>query len=121
MFHDICRLLEKGLSYNDIIDTLDLGNNDYIKSLLIRIRTGKQWKSISQHYKIDTSSKLRRHDDDEIHAICRNFDNGIFSPKKIKDNIGSNQDYQSFKKLVWFIKNRKCYKNISDNYNWWKR
>lgn len=121
LVHAICKLFEENKSYKEVKDILGLPDNKYITSLLIRIRTGKQWKSISRFYKFEKKPCLRRHTDEDINKICEALDSGITSPTKIQEVTGIEEDYSSFKKLVWFIRNRKCYKDISDNYNWWKQ
>ena len=118
--HNICKLFEVDASYEDVIKTLELPHNPYTKSLLIRIRTGKQWKSISSQYNFPKGSRLRRHSDTDVRNVCRLLDEGISSARDIKDILGSDEDYTSFRKFVHFIKTRKCYKDISDDYYWWR-
>lgn len=118
MVNNICQLMEDGLSYEEIRQELELPNTTYIKSLLIRIKTGKQWKSISRHYKFNKRAELRKHTDDQIHEICKLIESGITSPSEILRITGIDEPYDKFKKLVWFIRKRKVYKDISKDYNW---
>ena len=118
--HNICKLFEDGVSYEGVIKELGLPHTSYTKSLLIRIRTGKQWKSISSKYNFKKGSRLRHHTEAEVRNVCRLLDEGITSSKDIQAILGSDEDSEVFRKFVYFIKNRQCYKDISDDYYWWR-
>ena len=115
--HAICRLLENGVDYKDIARDLNLPWDDYTKSLLVRIRKKIQWKDISDMYNFDTTSRLRKHDDDLIRSICECLEKG-YTTGDIYKLYGSDVDYQKFRKLVWNIRNRNTYNDISKYYNW---
>lgn len=118
----ICKLMEDGHLNREIISILNLDDSPYIRSLLTRIRNGSEWKSISSKYNISIKNTLRQYEDDFIDQICYYIDKG-FSTKQIRMamNIdGTKEEKVKFKKLVWFIRNRQTYKDISEKYNWWK-
>ena len=119
---NICKLMEDGHLNREIISILNLDDSPYIRSLLTRIRNGSEWKSISSKYNISIKNTLRQYEDDFIDQICYYIDKG-FSTKQIRMamNIdGTKEEKVKFKKLVWFIRNRQTYKDISEKYNWWK-
>lgn len=123
MVHLICQLMEEGYKNNKIIKILGKSTSDrYFKSLMTRIRTGKSWKHISSQYKILNKNTLRHYDDKYINKICKLIDGGktLKEMKQILNIPNEKEEKDKFKKLVWFIYKRKSYKDISDNYNWWK-
>ena len=116
--HDICRLLEKNMLYDDIINTLGLGGIKNIKSKIKMIKTGNAWIDISKNYSIPDSKNMNmKFSDEELHQICEMFQNGIRGYSNIlkslgKDNTPANQ------KTLSVIFTRKKYKRISKYYNW---
>lgn len=117
---NICKCLEKGMSNIDIIKKLNLEDSDYTRSLIIGIKTGRRWKDISSKFNFEKTSGLRKHTDEYIDIICQMIDHGV----KLKEmryllNV-KKENKDSFKKLVYGIKKRKIYKDISESYNWWK-
>lgn len=118
--HKICKMFEENKTYAEIRESLNLPNNKYILSLFVRIRTGKQWKMISDQYKFDKSSKLRHYDNEYIDEVCKLIENGDTVSQMYRSVGSEKMTYPQFKKLVWFIRNRKSYKDISDKYTWWR-
>lgn len=49
----ICKYLEKGLDYNNILNKMGFKNNKKYRSLLVRIKNGLAWKKVSSKYNID--------------------------------------------------------------------
>lgn len=56
----ICKLLEQGLNYDEIIDRLNLQNIPRINGILADIKRGKTYLTISKKYSIPTE-KIRVH------------------------------------------------------------
>lgn len=122
LVHKICQFMEDGYKNIQIIKRLDLDNNSYFKSLLTRIRTGKQWKEISSQYNINNKNTLRNTDIEYIDSICQMIEKG-YSLKQMRANLGIPDTAiykRRFKSLVYGIRMRKNYKDISDKYTWWK-
>lgn len=99
---------------------LGLPKNNYTKSLLTRIRTGKEWKSISSQYNIINKNTLRKNDDKFVDDICKLIEKGyvVRDMRKILEISDNTEDKQRFKKLVWAIRKRKSYRDISEKYSW---
>lgn len=118
--HRICKLMESGYLNKDIVKLLGLPKNNYTKSLLTRIRTGKEWKSISSQYNIINKNTLRKNDDKFVDDICKLIEKGyaVRDMRKILEISDSTEDKQRFKKLVWAIRKRKSYRDISEKYSW---
>lgn len=120
--HKICKLMEDGFLNKDIMKLLGLSNSSYHKSLLTYIRNGTKWKSISSQYNIINKNTLRKNDIEFVDSICKLIESNT-SVKEMRKLLNISDDVESkarFKKLVWFIRNRKCYKDVSEKYNWWK-
>lgn len=116
----ICGLMEKGYLNKDILHVLSLPNDRYHKALLTSIRTGKHWKHISSKYNIINKNTLRKNTDEFVDSICKLIEKG-YSVKEMREILNiPNTDTEKarFKKLVWFIRTRKCYKDISSKYKW---
>ena len=117
--HSICKLFEQGKTYKEVRLELGLPDTKYIKQLLIRIRTGKQWKLISSQYNFVKGPKLRKHDEEVVEAVCELIEQG-YSNKEIISKLLSVYNDKSGYKFVDFIRKRQCYKDISEKYSWWK-
>ena len=118
--HTICQLMEKGFSNKYIREFLNLDDNSYYKALLTSIRTGKNWKSISSQYNITNKNTLRHNSTEFVENICQLIESGyeIKEMRQILNIPDTKEDKDKFKKLVWFIRTRKCYKEISCKYKW---
>lgn len=120
LIHKICELMEQGYLNKEIFKLLDIPINRYTKSLLTRIRTGKQWKEISKNYNITNKNTLRNNDTKLIESICQMLEKG-YSHKQMRGKLGIPSDKDSkrkFKCLVYGIKTRRNYKDISEKYHW---
>lgn len=116
----ICELMEQGYYNKEIMKILDMEKNAYTKSLLTRIRTGKEWKEISKKYNITNKNTLRNSDTELIKSICEMLSKG-YPLKQMRNTLGISDDKESkrkFKCLVYGIKTRRNYKDISKNYVW---
>lgn len=121
LVHKICRMMRDGYLNRDIMKELNLDSSDsYYKNLLSGIRTGHKWKDISSLYDITNRNTLRKNDLALVKSICDCIEIGM-ELKDIRKSLDiSDDDKEKFKKLVWFIRKRKIYKEISENYTWWK-
>lgn len=122
--HKICKYMEDGFTNTEILKKLNLKSTIYNKSLLTRIRTGKQWKDISNSYNIiNKNTLLRKHDTNFINEICKLIDDGcsLSLMREILEIPSSQHENRKFKSLVYPIHNRISYKDISEKYNWWKK
>ena len=119
----ICKLMEDGKKNKEIIKILNLPYDRYHKSLLSRIRSGSQWKSISSKYSISIRNTLRGNYTNEfLNSICYMIENG-YTLKQMRKELNISNDKnekQKFKNLVSGIRLRRNYKEISDNYTWFK-
>lgn len=118
--HKICKLMESGYLNRDIVKLLELPKDDYTKALLTRIRTGKEWKSISSQYNIINKNTLRKNDEKFVEDICKLIEKGysVSDMRKILELSTNPKDKRRFKSLVWAIRKRKSYKDISEKYSW---
>ena len=107
--HYICRQLELGKSISELV--VEMTEKIYprqykdIRGLLLHIRNGYAWKSISSLYNIPESD-FETFNHDEIIKICKKRDNGEINNKKKKS---INRRY-----LIGVIKKRK---EIIERYN----
>ena len=118
--HMICKLMVDGFSNKDIRKILNMENTTYYNALLTRIRTGREWKEIVDKYQIEVKNTLRKNSNEFVESICKLLEQGyeIKDMRKILNIPDTQEDKDRFKKLVWFIRTRKCYKDISCNYKW---
>ena len=118
--HMICKLMEDGFSNKDIRKILNFENNKYYKGLITSIRNGTHWKSISSLYNITIKNTLRHNSEEYIESICKLIANNysLSEMRKILNIPDTYEEKDKFKKLVWFIRKRKCYKDISSKYEW---
>lgn len=114
--------MEGGYRNIQIMKELNLDNTAYNKSLLTRIRTGKQWKEISKQYDISIKNTLKNTNVLYIDSVCQMIEKG-YTLKQMRANLGIPNDKESkkkFKCFVYGIKTRRNYKDISEKYNWWR-
>ena len=116
--HLICRLLETGITYDKIIDILELGYIDNIKSKIKMIKTGNSWKNISCKYTFpEGRSRDPVYDEELIHSICKYLcDKGFTSYQDILDEL-SLPDTKKIKSLIYSIRTRRKYGYITSKYN----
>ena len=115
--HKICKLLEKGELYSDIVEILKLGHIPNIKDKIKMIKTGNSWKDISKHYTMPKSkNKKKLYSDNLIHDICKLFSEGL-DRRQVLIYLNLDND-EKYKKLLYSIYTRKKYKYISNNYKW---
>ena len=128
----ICKLLESGTGFRDILiqlgfdinamSTTDLQN---MCDIIGDIRNGNRYKHISKNFNI-SYSKIMRYDQkfnyDQIHFICKCLEDGI-KTSEILNKLGifkdimSEKEYDGYRHFISRVKTRKIFTNISNNYN----
>lgn len=121
--HMICKMLEDGYNYFQIANQLNI-DYEYIKDILIDIKRGKSWKTIScqyhlPDYKISNDRILTT---DQVNAICQIYqDNPKATAGYVFDRMGMHFDNKfdrnKMRHVVDSIKEKKAYKDISRNYD----
>ena len=127
----ICKLLETGAGYRDILkvlgyDTDAMSTKDLqnMCDIIGDIRNGNRYKDISKDYNIAYKNVMRydqKFNNDQIHFICKCLEDGVkISDILIKLGIYkhdlSAKEYDSYRHFISTIKTRKVFKNISDGY-----
>ena len=71
--HHICKYLESGFDYNQIVDTMGLGYIKNIHDILHDIKCGKSWRFISSQYDIPKHKIVngRQLSNDQVDIICK--------------------------------------------------
>ena len=115
--HKICKLLELGTPYSDIVDILNLGNIKNIRSKIKMINTKNAWRDISKEYKFPEGKNRKKvYSDELIHEICKLFSNGVNRNQII---IYLNlENSKKVKDLLYSIYTHRKYKYISKHYKW---
>ena len=116
----ICELMSLGYLNKEIFEILGIERTKYTVSLLSRIRNGSQWKQISSKYNISNKNTLRKYNDEFINKLCSLIQKG-YNNSDMRKLLHVDEDYdskQKFRKLVYGIKKRINYKDISDKYEW---
>jgi hypothetical protein len=121
--NQICKLIENGLSANEIDKEMKLNNCD-IKKIVQNIKNGHSWKHISKNYDFSNAYRKERFSEEEINKICRYFqDNGTsIGYREILKYLGYNDKAMDQKTLdvynaaICGIRNRKGFKIICDKY-----
>ena len=126
--YDICKLLEDGKSYREIIDIFSDKYKEVnvreLKELLYAIVSKKSYKVISDNYNIKKpkSEKEQLFTDEQIHTICKELSKGKKSPEILLNNFGIDIYSLDPKRkhciinCVSNIKTKKQFKHISDLY-----
>lgn len=115
---DICKLLEQGYLYKEIVDELDLHHIDNIMSKIKMIKTGNAWTDISKDYHFQKSKNMKHlYPDSLIHEICNYLqENGFTNNDDILDNLGIEKNEKT-RKLIYVIRTRRKYNYISKDYS----
>lgn len=102
---NICKLLEQGLSVAKITEL-----SGFKRATIFSIKSGQTWKHISKNFNIpEIKSRMSRND---VLKVCENIVLGK-SNKEILENMSHLNNAH-----VENIRNRKTFKNISDNFSW---
>lgn len=123
--HCICKYLQNGYNYDDIIKLMNFEDNKSIRRVLADIKRGKSWKRISCNYNMPTGKipPTRILTNEQVHQICTILENNINeSIKNILDKIDikiySNEEYERYRHLIQSIKFKDAYMDISNEYIW---
>lgn len=128
----ICKLLESGAGYREIllnlgyeVDKMTTNQLQNMCDIIGDIRNGNRYKNISKDYDIAYDNVIRYDqifDNDKIHFICKCLEDGMKTPEILnllgltKDKI-SERDYERYRHFISTVKTKKVFTSISDNYN----
>ncbi len=122
--HQICRLLEEGKIYKDILDIIGLDSSPYSNNydLICNIKRGVAWKHISSQYNLsDISFNGSNYTDDQIYYMCKLLEEGRTYPEIYEDmfkekyiNSRKHRDYYEF---IRRLKTGKTFTHISSQFN----
>lgn len=122
--HEICKLMEQGIPYPIILQSLDIEVSEQNLNILTKIRCRKLWNGISVQYNIPNKeyrSDFIIYTEMEIRKICKLLEQGLDN-KEISNimNIDTSnyKSYDKFRHFIKRIKERKSYTEISKNYKW---
>jgi transcriptional regulator with XRE-family HTH domain len=103
LVREICSLLEQGFRNKDVCERLKVS-----KSLVSQVRNGTAWKHISSDYKL-TKVRQKRVSVNTILWVCNRLEEGF----TVKQIFEMSENIEVTKALVYDIKNRNSYKEIS--------
>lgn len=122
--HSICKYLEQGYDYKQIIDILNLSNIKNIDNILHDIKCKKSWTFISCNYKIPEHKIVnnRMLSRDQVAIICEKISKDPkVSNKELFDaagiDVSTKEKYDKMRHCIESIKSKKAYTDISQNYN----
>lgn len=105
--HEICQLLDQGLSTGQIADILRPELKGYERekftNIVGSIRRGQNWTSISQNYNFMANNIFRRYDENFAHQVCRILSepnhNYTYNDLMVKLNLNVNE-YINFRNFI---------------------
>ena len=103
----ICSLLEQGFRNIDICKLLSVRG-----SLVSQIRNGTSWKHVSSDYDIN-KVRQKRVSVNTVKWVCNKLQDGL----TVIQIVGMTDNPEVTKPLVYDIKSRRTYKDISKDYN----
>lgn len=121
--HIICKCLEKRMSYDKIAEAIGLKIDSRLSSCISDIRHKRRWTHISRYYAFPTERSYQLLNDDQIHLICKCFEDGIYDYKYIFSVINIDIDSMSSKQRKKYIgcldriRRKDRFINISKEYN----
>ena len=104
--HQICKLLEEGVLYDDIIDILNISEDPIVlRRRIIMIKNGYAWKKISSQYNIPSkrNSGFDKYTEQQIRGICELMQEGERDWCRIVTSVGITPTPAS-RKLVSLIR-----------------
>ncbi len=121
----VCELISLGKSPTEIQDIMDIHNVN-MRKIVENIKLGLSWSHISKNYDFSKAFKKNNFSDDQIHKICKLFeDRGTkISYKQVLDYIGYDYSYATNKELdrlnasICGIRSKKTFKSICNQYNY---
>ena len=130
--HTICQCLEAKMHYKDIMTTLGIDlsaieqneiNNLY--QTISKIKRGETFKHISCQYNIDIDYGNFAFTEDEVHYICRRFEDNNATSRQILLELGYDVDisrdrkeYHHYMDALSRIRTRRSYPHITSQYNY---
>ena len=113
---NICDLLSKGKTYDEIISILNLDNTDQIRKLLVRIKNRNAWLSISNEFIFPNDYMYTNKQNETVvhlHEIRNMISDGKSTRYIVNKIWGENHPHHESKMCtVRNIKNGKIYSNI---------
>lgn len=103
---EICRLMESGYRNCDIVEMFGV-----TKGLVSWIRNGGAWKHISSKYQIN-KGRQKRISVESIIWICNKLQDGL----SVKEIFEISTNHNITKAVIYDIKSRKSYKEISSDF-----
>lgn len=118
----ICEMMEKNITYPEILESLGMPPNKNLLDILTKIRSKKLWYCVSKDYNIPNKeyrSPAIHYSDDQIETICKMIADG----KELSEialafgvDISDRTQYDKFWHHINRIKTKKTYSRISDKY-----
>lgn len=121
----ICDLISKGKTNSEIESIMQLSKGS-IKSVVQNIKNGHCWKHISKKYDMSNAHKKEVFTNDEIHKICKYFeDHGrntgykeILNYMNIDYSNMNNKKLNCLNSCICGIRSKKGFKTICNQYNY---
>lgn len=121
---EICKLLEGGFNYDDIIDKLELQNIPNINRILADIKRGKTYLTISKNYNIPVEkvrTNPKKYSLEQAEIICKAItENPEISNSELYELAGlacsTKEERKRSRGLIDSIKEGKSYKYILNKY-----
>lgn len=115
--HKICKLMELGKSYDDIISELNLPKENRYRLLLVRIKNGNAWTDISKEYNIQNADSISRATVETVERLPKIIQlmNDGFSNPEIFELLWDSKDkkYRKSKLMtLQLIRKRRIYKDM---------
>ena len=120
--HKICELMEKNISYPEILEMLNLPVEKNYLDIITKIRSKKLWYSISKNYNIppkEYRSEAISYTTDQIEHICQLISNGepVANIAKILDiPYVTMKEKDKFMHFIRRIKTKQTFTDISSKY-----
>ena len=120
--HYICSLLEENKSYKEILNLLGFEINDNNLDLIGNIKRGITYKKISSNYNLSNHEcNFSNYTNEQIIQICEYIKQGL-DYKQIANLIGrdisTRRQRKTFAEFISRIRNKKTFKEITQNYEW---
>lgn len=119
---EICELLSKGYSYNQVLDCIGMEKNDNNRDMIGNIKRKIAWTHISKDYDFpEVDQRFRTHSKEEVIHICECLSKGMdirstYEEVFHKEYLGCKQCKGEYE-LIRLIKSRKQFTDISCNYD----
>ena len=122
--YSICKFLEDGLTYDEILECMNFPDSKKYRKLLIRIKNKNAWTDISDKYNIETKTckytAVQRETIDKIPDILNFIKLGYSNSEIVKFIWGkdlSKSKKEIKRRIVKGIRDKKIYKEILSKFN----